>query len=30
MLSFIEEVSKIVNEKTGFVLEREVKLIGDF
>lgn len=30
MLSFIEEVSRIVNEKTGFVLEREVKLIGDF
>ncbi len=29
MLAFIEEVSKIVNEKTGFVLEREVKLIGD-
>lgn len=29
MLSFIEEVSRIVSEKTGFVLEREVKLIGE-
>lgn len=29
MLAFIDEVSRIVNEKTGFVLEREVKLIGD-
>lgn len=30
MLSFIKEVSGIVNEKTGFILEREVKLIGEF
>ncbi|WP_297281935.1 UDP-N-acetylmuramate dehydrogenase [uncultured Anaerococcus sp.] len=29
MLGFIEEVARIVNEKTGFTLEREVKLIGD-
>lgn len=29
MLDFIEEVAGIVKEKTGFTLEREVKLIGD-
>ena len=29
MLAFIEEVAGIVYEKTGFKLEREVKLIGD-
>ena len=29
MLSFINHVSSIVKEKTGFVLEREVKLVGD-
>lgn len=29
MLSFIEEVAKIVYEKTGFKLEREVKLVGE-
>ena len=29
MLSFIEEVAGIVYEKTGFTLEREVKLIGE-
>ena len=29
MLGFIEEVARIVNQKTGFTLEREVKLIGD-
>ena len=29
MIAFIEEVSDIVNKKTGFVLEREVKLIGE-
>lgn len=29
MLAFIEEVASIVYEKTGFKLEREVKLIGD-
>ena len=29
MLSFINDVSSIVKEKTGFVLEREVKLVGD-
>ena len=29
MLKFINHVSEIVNEKTGFVLEREVKLVGD-
>lgn len=29
MLEFIEEVAKIVYEKTGFTLEREVKLIGE-
>lgn len=29
MLAFIEEVAAIVYEKTGFTLEREVKLIGE-
>lgn len=29
MLSFINHVSSIVKEKTGFVLEREVKLVGE-
>ncbi|MDD7306416.1 MAG: UDP-N-acetylmuramate dehydrogenase [Peptoniphilaceae bacterium] len=29
MLSFIEKVASIVYEKTGFKLEREVKLIGE-
>lgn len=29
MLSFINQVSSIVKEKTGFVLEREVKLVGE-
>lgn len=29
MLDFINEVKDIVKEKTGFTLEREVKLIGD-
>ena len=29
MLAFIEEVAGIVYDKTGFKLEREVKLIGD-
>jgi UDP-N-acetylmuramate dehydrogenase len=29
MLAFIEEVAGIVHEKTGFTLEREVKLIGE-
>ena len=29
MLRFINHVSEIVKEKTGFVLEREVKLVGD-
>ena len=29
MLAFIEEVAKIVYDKTGFTLEREVKLIGE-
>ena len=29
MLAFIEEVASIVYDKTGFKLEREVKLIGD-
>lgn len=29
MLAFIEKVAEIVKEKTGFVLEREVKLIGE-
>lgn len=29
MLDFIEKVAGIVKEKTGFTLEREVKLIGD-
>lgn len=29
MLDFIEEVAGIVKEKTGFTLEREVKLIGE-
>ena len=29
MLSFIEKVAEIVHEKTGFTLEREVKLIGE-
>lgn len=29
MLKFINHVSEIVKEKTGFVLEREVKLVGD-
>lgn len=29
MLDFIEEVAGIVHEKTGFTLEREVKLIGE-
>lgn len=29
MLSFINHVSGIVKDKTGFVLEREVKLVGD-
>ena len=29
MLNFINHVSSIVKEKTGFVLEREVKLVGD-
>lgn len=29
MLNFINHVSTIVKEKTGFVLEREVKLVGD-
>lgn len=29
MLDFINHVSSIVKEKTGFVLEREVKLVGD-
>ena len=29
MLSFIDQVAGIVNDKTGFTLEREVKLIGD-
>ena len=29
MLKFINHVSEIVREKTGFVLEREVKLVGD-
>lgn len=29
MLKFINHVSSIVKEKTGFVLEREVKLVGD-
>ena len=29
MLNFINHVSSIVKDKTGFVLEREVKLVGD-
>ena len=29
MLEFINHVSSIVKEKTGFVLEREVKLVGE-
>ena len=29
MLSFIDEVARIVYDKTGFTLEREVKLIGE-
>ncbi len=29
MLEFIEEISDIVHEKTGFTLQREVKLIGE-
>ena len=29
MLDFIDKVAEIVNEKTGFVLEREVKVIGE-
>lgn len=29
MISFTEEVAKIVYDKTGFTLEREVKLIGE-
>ena len=29
MLAFINHVSEIVNDKTGFVLEREVKLVGE-
>ena len=29
MLEFIEKVAEIVYEKTGFTLEREVKLIGE-
>lgn len=30
MIDFIKKVSDIVYEKTGFKLEREVKLVGDF
>lgn len=30
MLDFINHVSSIVKEETGFFLEREVKLVGDF
>lgn len=30
MIDFINKVSDIVYEKTGFKLEREVKLVGDF
>lgn len=30
MVAFIEEVRRIVKEKTGFNLEREVKLMGEF
>lgn len=30
MIKFISHISDIVKEKTGFILEREVKLVGEF